>query len=405
MNKFWISLFTAILLLVTMISRSLSIQTTDDPSCIKSFHQFSYGGPEPRAAEREVIPPDLPWQRKLNSSNLPDVGYPYTLNQTELARSIDGHPEIWFYLGDRYFALNVQKGIAIYLPNSQALEVIPRYVDDTDLYVKELYIDSQGAIWGSVSWDNLADYPDLTGVPVLSKFNENTRRFEFVEGVFETPLHEEINYIDATEIVLDHNDIFWIFANDGQIYRYDPVAQTTMRRDGLGTQVVYTALSSDGDIYFSLNDWNPGLMMHQGSLFRLSTASEEITVVEVPEGWPLYAGLLVDRSEQLWLGAIGYRDLSNNWQLLHAPYLRTYADHLGQYMWAAPKILFEGSDGRLWFNKYLDSGLNAEGTAWFDPETKQGCMVTNVPTNVIEDADQRLWMTVDGVLYSYSLVE
>jgi hypothetical protein len=141
-------------------------------------------------------------------------------------------------------------------------------------------------------------------------------------------------------------------------------------------------------------------------LFKFLPDKGDTLLIEYPEhvaNWPLASGLLVDHTGQLWLGAIGYRDLEGNWNLMYRPYLNTYFDNLGQYMYAAPQILFESSDGKLWYNKYLDSAGYAEGTAWYDPATDTGCMFTNQSTNVVEDDEQQVWMVVNGILCKYLL--
>jgi hypothetical protein len=405
--------FLTALLVIAILSvffaSSTSIPTTHDQSCIQSFHQFAYDGPANRISD--VIPPISPWQPELLPEDLPDGDHPYSLDRTLLARSVDEHSEIWISLsdGERYFYLpqsnEGREGIGIYTPDSQSFEVVSHYVENTDLYVVNLHLGSDGTVWGEVRWDDRIEYPDISSVPVLSKFNESSRRFEFAEGVLETPLLRGSNYYNYTKIVLDHQDIFWIFTNGGEIYRYDPISQTTDRQgDSLGGEVIYTALSHEGDVYFTLNEWNADLRLPQNGLFYFSPTAKTVTLVEVPStGWPIYSGLLIDHTGQLWLGAIGYRDLNNTWNLIYPPYLRTYSNHLGQSWWNAPMILFESSDGKLWYSKYLDSSLIAEGTAWFNPETNEGCVFTNVPTSIVEDSEQRLWIAVDGVLYSAPL--
>ena len=45
----------------------------------------------------------------------------------------------------------------------------------------------------------------------------------------------------------------------------------------------------------------------------------------------------------------------------------------------------------------------AEGTAWYDPETGEGCMFTNIHGTIIEDDEQVLWMLLDEKLYKVDI--
>ena len=65
--------------------------------------------------------------------------------------------------------------------------------------------------------------------------------------------------------------------------------------------------------------------------------------------------------------------------------------------------MFESSDGRLWFSKYLDAPHLGEGTGWLNPQINAGCLITTRPTTLVEDDDQQLWIAVEGVLYSSDL--
>ena len=120
------------------------------------------------------------------------------------------------------------------------------------------------------------------------------------------------------------------------------------------------------------------------------------------EEWPAFNGLMVDDVGRLRLGSIGYLDTQQNWKLLH-PDPEEYFRNRVSYVWAPAALMLESSDGILWFGKYLDTGGQGEGTAWYDPETNEGCLFTNIPATVIEDENRQLWLVADGGLYRYSL--
>jgi hypothetical protein len=43
------------------------------------------------------------------------------------------------------------------------------------------------------------------------------------------------------------------------------------------------------------------------------------------------------------------------------------------------------------------------GTAWYNPETGEGCMFTSFSARITEDDQQQLWMFAGGKLYRLPL--
>jgi hypothetical protein len=89
--------------------------------------------------------------------------------------------------------------------------------------------------------------------------------------------------------------------------------------------------------------------------------------------------------------------LDGSWHLIH-PYPEQAFDHAGDYLWVPPSLLMESSDGKLWYNRYMDG--QGDGTAWYDPKTGEGCLFADYPSTLIEDSKQQLWMAAGGKLYS-----
>lgn len=366
--------------------------------CIQSFHGYAYRAPH--NIIREKVLPLPPWQIEATLPPQRFDDHYVGLIQVALTRLTDGHQEIWIteYVHD-------DPAMAIYTPTDQTWEVISPYIGETGLYVRLLFVTDDGTVWGRTDWNPGQEYAYLETVPVLSRFSENTRRFELAEGVLEIPLVQERDYFNSTKIVLDDHNIFWIFAENDGIYRYDPVTQTTERQVDLPNSQVYAvSLSPDGSIYFEKNRWDGGLTyrLAENTLFQFFTETGAIAPIDIPDDeWPLFTGLLADRSGRLWLGSIGYRDLDGRWHLLH-PNPNEFFDHLGQYYWFPPSLIRESSDGRLWFARFLDTG-EVDGAAWYDPSTGEGCMFTNQYAEVVEDSEQQLWLMADGTLYRYPL--
>jgi hypothetical protein len=137
-------------------------------------------------------------------------------------------------------------------------------------------------------------------------------------------------------------------------------------------------------------------------LYQFVPKSNEIVLIDIPDGtWPIFTGMLVDHRDRLWLGAIGYREPNSEWKLIH-PDPQEYFRHAGDIYWAPPSLMLESSNGILWYKKFLDD-TRASGTAWYDPQTGDGCMFTNLAVNIIEDSEQQLWLVADGKLYKAPL--
>lgn len=405
-------LFLALVLVFAMSQWSSIVPTQaqgeiDANECLETFETFAYQ--VTRNQIERATPPGLFWQMVSSLPSQINLDFPI-INQVEIVHQVNDREEIWV-MG---YSENIPV-LAIYGIETQEWEVLPRVVYGTDLFVGELFRSYDGTIWGKNMWDSQQD--SLTGeIPVLSKFNATTRRFEVPQGMMQIPIVGEQEYYYgqaisvSPEIIIDEQGAFWIVVNFYGIYHYDPIQQTYLRIVELPEFPVNEAvLSTDGsDIYFSrptdhVDTTRELFTLSEGMLQKLDIESGEIEIVNVPnQKWPVFSGMLFDSVGRLWLGSIGYLEPNGSWSLLH-PDPELFFSHAGEYLWSPPRLMMESSDGRLWFQKNLDTGGENEGTAWYDPATREGCMFTNYPANIVEDANQQLWMVVDGNLYHYSL--
>ena len=406
-----------IFLAFTMLSSSCasgSVIQVHPMECIKSFHEFAYSGLEPNLdGEVNKILPSPPWQIEAKIPLQKTEGYWVFETQVVASRSVGGKVEIWLVEDliptDESSQLNTNIFL-IYQPKSQSWEAVSADIGDSGLLAGDIFVTSDGSVWSKTVWDTIHERTVLEKVPVLSKFNENTRRFEFAKGVLKIPWTLfTYNFFPWPEIVLDNNGVFWIFAKNDGVYRYDPVAQRTEKQASLsGLNVTQAALSPDGSIYFEIFSekiYSKESFFHlsDGMLFQFIPKTKEIVPLDIlDEPWPVFSGMLVDPMGRLWLGAIGYREPDGEWKRIH-PDPQEYFKHAGDTYWATPTLMLESSDGVLWYRKFLDLDLRAEGTAWYDPQTGEGCMFTNIAANIIEDSERQLWMVADGKLFKYQL--
>lgn len=379
--------------------------------CIKPFPEFAYSGPNlNQGADAKIIAPSQPWQIETTLPFHESEGYFVSSIDTEATRSVNGHQEIW--LIEHLFPTESRKReknlFLIYYPESQEWKFISADIGTTGLFVQDLFVTSDGSIWGKIVWNSIN--PSLKEVPVLSKFDDDKQRFEFLNGVLKIPWAENnAPYFPWPEIIVDSRDIFWFFVQNDGLYRYDPVSQRTEKQASLpNLGITQATLSLDGSIYFEI--YNEKVYSEEsffrivdGMLFQFIPDTKEIITLKIPtEPWPIFSGMLVDSNARLWLGAIGYREQNGTWHLIHPNPKQYLAASAGDIYMAPPSLMLESSDGVLWYQKPLDD-IRASGTAWYDPQTGDGCMFTNLATNIVEDSLRQLWLVGNGKLYKYVL--
>lgn len=378
-----------------------------DSECMQSFNAFAYFGPNYWSQRQSVIYSNWQLETAIHSgpNNIP-VEYP--IFALEATRIIDGQEEIWMSGAS-------EEGLVwlVYRPELKEWERIIRTIDNTILISDHLFISSEGTIFSSLRWSlTQSDMPELETVPILAKFDEKTRQFTIQEDVMNIPFRQEMFYGAWSVspwplIVLDELNTFWVFVNYDGLYSFNPDTNVLEKHvDIIEYPIVDVALAPDGSLFFSKPANQVGSTravygLSQGMLFQFIPQSNEIKALAVPnQGLPGFNGMLVDPNGILYLGATSYRMPNGIWNLIH-PDIESYFNHAGDHTWATPKLIFESSDGRLWFNRYLDG--SGGGTAWYDIETGDGCLFNGEASNIIEDANQTLWMIMGGNLYKYPL--
>lgn len=401
-------------ILISIISGELGISSImaeneiSNRECLESFETFAYT--DYQVTENRKITYPLShslWQRVVSLPPQIDQDFPI-FNQVSVTRVIDDNEEVWI-IGNGV-------GFAVYDVNQQEWDLISRTVFSTDYVVGKLFIANDGTVWGQNIPIAQQGNPEFQEIPLLSRFNEATNRFEIPEDMIRSFVLPQRGYYfpqSATSTIphihIDNTGIFWIIVSNDGIYQFDPVIETYEKQASLNFSVGQAALSTDGSLYL----WTPNsqiqpsttfrerLTLSEDSIWHFSSESRNLVLVDLPdEDWPVFHGLLVNQSGQLWLGSIGYRDLDDTWHLIH-PYTEDFLNNAGNYRWGSPILVTESSDGRLWYVRYTDGG--GDGTAWYDPQSGDGCLIVDQATNIVEDANQQLWMIANGNLYRHLL--
>ncbi len=410
MNRLLIAVFFALLNLVItgcMLGFDNSNMTREaglsKMACYNSFEEFAYTS---TVEGYGTGLPTEPWEIK---STFPDefIGDYHIRGlriQVMFTRSVNGSQEIWLARPSRFLEEDTQS-IFIFHPISGEWQTVSDNVDGTDAFIRGVYQAGDGTIWGWNGWDWNKNTPSG---PIMSKYNEQTQKFEFAPGMLEYPLTDEGERVGHGSD-FDSQGNIWILVSKDGIYLYNFITQTTIKQLDLKDITVSNLEGlSDGSIYFTDNTYSqrsqdnsrPGVF--DGMLYQYIPESKELLELGNPdEEWPWFGSMFETSRGQVWFSAVGYRDLQDgSWHLLHSDpeYAIKRAGHQGS---SSPNITLESSNGLLWFNKENEDILT--GTAWYDPDTGDGCMFTDVSARIVEDDQQQLWMFADGKLYSLSL--
>lgn len=346
-------------------------------------HEIEYGD----AVDPEVLPLP-PWE---NYDTFPNIG----LNEAWLlnARAIKGETELIFFHSGK---------IKFYNVSTRKVYSIENEIQNSKMFVSQIFIMPDGSVWGAVEWKDYYHY-DARNIYVLSRLNEETQRFEFDKNSMKLQIQTgAINFTKYRQILLDSEGVFWIVIPNDGIYSYNPAIGITRKKANIPSLDVFESkLGPDNKIYLHVLTWKTGI--EQGAYFVFSPETNSIVDLPLPsERWPNTGGIHVDHEGQVWLGAIGVRDKAGEWRLLH-PNIEEVFENFGNpdsFRWQSPRIIYESSNGLLWFEKHYPSGL-----AWYDPKTGKGCNFTNFgfPIRMIEDPEKNMWIITEDKLYRYAL--
>ena len=422
------SVFYRILFVCIFFASLSSVKAGQSAECVRSFDSFAFFAADANRDSIQATLPSSPWQLAATIPPHGIEGYyeHYAFFTVALSRKINAQEEIWLqgiiYSKTGNSAIEM---IIIYRPSSQKWEFIrDTGVGGSPFNVRGLFVDSTGSIWGRVTWKSGvsgAVYYGIDKFPVLAKFNETTRHFEYIKDVPQIPLVREIvdgkttYYVSdhETRIELDNNGVFWLFIQHDGLYRYEIATETTTQVLNFSDAFIgNVTVAPDGSLYFTKVDSTIDTSKYffrivLGTLFQFVPKTNQLISIDMPkEEWPSFSGLMVDHDNRIWLGSIGYRDTNETWHLVH-PDPQHFFDAVDQGYWSEvggmPSPVLESSDGTIWFNKNVDSGHWIDGLAWYKPETGTGCEFTTYPGNIVEDANRTLWLLADGKLYSYLL--
>lgn len=380
-----------------VISETESLPDTLMPiplsNCIPPITTFAYTVKMDGIKIPATLPPS-PWRI--------ETPLPANLLQGNLtiARTINGHSEIWLTVNPYNSFLPEASGavhqFAIYSSDTKTWEVVSAEVESAEVYVRNLFVFSDGSLWGQNIKDESSD---LSGVPLFSKFNEQNKVFEFVKKSKDIPVIQK-ELVDTpsrwSKVFLDSKDIFWIFAHRDAIYNFNPMTSKTTRLLEISNYVSGVTSAPNGGFYINSGD----LFFSSGQLYHYlpETNSMKPLVVRL-EPFPAYQSIFLDHKNQLWLDNLGWLEPDGTtwYQIQRSPLFITNTLWSGaEYRWKPGFIEIESTNGILWFSS--DNGMIS-----LDPDKGEWCWFTTYQSNIVEDSNRNLWMIADGKLYKLAL--
>jgi hypothetical protein len=337
------------------------------------------------------IAPLYPWVSELD---LP-TKLTESRNSILISRTISNQVELWFkinlfnsYLPD----YSTEYQFAIYNTSKKTWEYISSEVGNSGVYINNLFVTSDGSIWGQNIKDENSNSTDNT--PVLSKFNEIKRVFEFVEITMQIPSFQKEKILGRlwfSKVYLDNQDIFWVFVHNDAIYTLDSRSSLIERHIEISNIVTSVTSTPNGGVYFKSD-----------RLYKYVPEENEITSIYVRlEPFPEYQSILLDQKDRLWFDNLGWLDSDERtWFQIHRSplFITNVLWSNAEYRWKSGFIQFESSNGLIWF--YSENGMIS-----LDPEKGEWCWFTTYQSNIVEDSDRNLWMIADNKLYKLPLGE
>lgn len=386
-----------------------------DDECIASFEDFAYSIPNFASYQ----PKGLSHSEWKMVAEVPDITTDTDIwSSVSATRQVNGDTEVWVQHHPRANLYVEEEAreykFHVFQVNKQEWKTVSAEIGDSHLFVDKLFVRSDGTLWGRNIWSFISD---MSNQPILSKYNDETGKFEVVEATREIPngTKDADPYTGDlpqwAETFLDPQGVFWFVVEKDAIYSFDVPSQTVKRHADLSNIYVDDAYqSTNGKIYIWRYPDNPAYSMPsfklgEGEILRFDPETGLMEAIASPEiYWPNAGNLWIDSADRLWMGAIGWRDLNGTWHEIYPrPFLYFANMNTGNFRWGSPaKIVFESSDGRLWFRRIIDEDADW-GMAWLDPQTMQGCWFTSEYTDIVEDQDHNLWMVVNRKLYKLQL--
>jgi hypothetical protein len=373
-------------------------------NCISTFDDFIYQMVRiEREDKRFNLPsvyPSSPWEL---TGEIPKAVITNTSTILELVRNHFGQTELWIRSDQNMVKHNIDSNDFSIIPFSP-------YDDEGDFYedveVRDLFESATGNVMG-VNYPRYYNTVWQVEIPLLSIYNEDENRFEFY--------NIGLNFRDQQVrfgsdgmipregvIVTNRNGIIWIYQQQDGLYSYNPINYELRHYETKFDGVVQRMIAApEGYLLFSQKT-DDSLVLSPGELVKYYPSSHTVDAISVPLfRWPDYGTLVYTNSGDMWIGFQGFLSKDGTW-VSKNPNRFDYFN-LGYssqtYNWHQPELLFQSSNGYLWYTNSRGDGLGVNGSAWYDPVSETGCWFTTESANIVEDEKKNLWMVVGAKIF------
>lgn len=374
-------------------------------SCLRTFDSFAYDvGNGIYEMPAHIIYPNSPWKMVAEAPIYQRNDVVIYSSSMEFIKDVGEGQDLWVLHTIKENS-SVTSIIEIYHSKTKLWDSISGRIENTDLFVSDLFLTENGDVWGKVTSSDRKNDNGVDSVQ-LSKYDEKKQKFELVKNTEVSWTDDISNSRKLSLILYDKNsNKFWMLFENLGIFSYEinggklrgnlsisdfPITDAVLDRDEIILQVLPSAAFSQEHLFQLTN----------GSVLTYDIQTNSLKAVEVPrEPWPRNSGLLVDKNGNLWLGSIGYRTKDDQWHL-QIPDKNSFFGSAGDEMLAPPRILFQSSDGRLWFSRDIDGNYSASGIAWYDNDAKSGCQISNSSGSIVENSLNQIWLLMDGKIFT-----
>ncbi len=327
-----------------------------------------------------VFPPRT-WEPQLTIDQSKEIGIFANL-KIITARSSD---DIWL--------MTTGEKIVRFQPSQKHVTVYDSHIENgAEAYIYEIRA-GKGALWATGSYVERRS-GTLSGF--LSQYDPVTDQFVFVPEALEA-----LGDMSPKALRVDAQGVVWL-ADGYVLIRFDPATRLMTRMLDLEPNYRFDSftITYDGTIWMTAWSFVTGgprwvVLSYTPSSGQL----REYTGVRNQEYHPT---VYFDRSRRLWISDYGWFDFSSSSDGIWYEVIRSEVfvhDRAGpefQYGWARPYMIYESSDGIMWFS-------STAGVASLDPKTSEWCLITTLQGPVEEDDAHNLWIAGEGQIYRYKL--